>query len=110
MYLLAEPSRSPAYWARPCYSTGLVEGCNPSTTISPPQFTCEQRSGLNEFVGQARFGRLSFMLEVGRRGASTRAKFKFFEIRFTKEDASQSAERLLANHLKVEPDLSITGD
>ncbi|KAG5382606.1 hypothetical protein IGI04_034076, partial [Brassica rapa subsp. trilocularis] len=32
-----------------CYLTGLVEGCNPSPTISPPQFTCERRSGLSEF-------------------------------------------------------------
>ncbi|KAF2548700.1 hypothetical protein F2Q70_00023002 [Brassica cretica] len=31
---------------------GLVEGCNPSPTISPPQFTCERRDGLSEFVGQ----------------------------------------------------------
>ncbi|KAF3562998.1 hypothetical protein DY000_02018525 [Brassica cretica] len=31
---------------------GLVEGCNPSPTISPPQFTCERRGDLSEFVGQ----------------------------------------------------------
>ncbi|KAF3512118.1 hypothetical protein F2Q69_00005574 [Brassica cretica] len=34
MTLLAEPSRSPAYWARPCYLMVLVEGCNPSPTHS----------------------------------------------------------------------------
>ncbi|KAF3518686.1 hypothetical protein DY000_02061071 [Brassica cretica] len=36
MTLLAEPSRSPAYWAGPCHLMGLVEGCNPSPIISPP--------------------------------------------------------------------------
>ncbi|KAG5393731.1 hypothetical protein IGI04_023694 [Brassica rapa subsp. trilocularis] len=38
--------------ARACYVMGLVEGCNPSPTISPPQFTCERLVGLSEFVGQ----------------------------------------------------------
>ncbi|KAG5400373.1 hypothetical protein IGI04_014980 [Brassica rapa subsp. trilocularis] len=54
--LAAEPTKlSRACQARACYLMSLVEGCNPSPTISPPpQFTCERLIGLSEFVGQVR--------------------------------------------------------